>query len=47
MDTIGTFEVAQEMSKQNLFTTVHKHYAVDNWVEFCKKFDGQSIFEVI
>lgn len=34
MDTIGTFEMAAALSKQSLFTTIHKHYTCDQWVEF-------------
>jgi GMP reductase len=37
MDTIGTFEMALELSKQNVFTTIHKHYTVEEWVEFRDK----------
>uniref|UniRef100_A0A7N6ADV9 GMP reductase n=1 Tax=Anabas testudineus TaxID=64144 RepID=A0A7N6ADV9_ANATE len=29
MDTTGTFEMAQVLSKHTLFTAIHKHYSVD------------------
>ncbi|KAI6191846.1 GMP reductase [Aphelenchoides bicaudatus] len=34
MDTVGTFEVAAELAKHNCFTTIHKHYSLDEWVAF-------------
>ncbi|MCF8392104.1 MAG: GMP reductase, partial [Bacteroidales bacterium] len=36
MDTVGTFEMAVALSKQKLFTTIHKHYSVKEWADFCK-----------
>ncbi|RUS81162.1 hypothetical protein EGW08_011070 [Elysia chlorotica] len=34
MDTVGTFEMAKQLSKHLMFTTIHKHYTVDEWKEF-------------
>ncbi|TBN06918.1 GMP reductase [Hyunsoonleella flava] len=34
MDTVGTFEMANALSKAKLFTTVHKHYSKEQWTEF-------------
>lgn len=34
MDTVGTFEMAIQLSKLNLFTTIHKHYTVEQWKQF-------------
>lgn len=34
MDTVGTFEMAITLSKYGLFTTIHKHYSIDQWKEF-------------
>lgn len=34
MDTVGTFEMALALAKHSLFTTIHKHYTVDEWKEF-------------
>jgi GMP reductase len=31
MDTVGTFEMAKELSKKRLFTAIHKHYSVTDW----------------
>jgi len=35
MDTVGTFEMAKALSQKKLFTTIHKHYTVDEWNVFC------------
>jgi GMP reductase len=37
MDTIGTFEMSIELSKQSMFTAIHKHYTVDDWISFRDK----------
>jgi len=37
MDTIGTFEIARELAKNSLFTTIHKHYTLEEWIDFAKK----------
>ncbi|CAF3077254.1 unnamed protein product [Rotaria sp. Silwood2] len=37
MDTVGTFEMAIQLSKLQLFTTIHKHYTVEQWKEFAKE----------
>ncbi|MCW2118837.1 GMP reductase [Flavobacterium sp. 7A] len=34
MDTVGTFEMALVLSKEQIFTAVHKHYSVDEWQAF-------------
>ncbi|XP_044743901.1 GMP reductase 1-like [Chrysoperla carnea] len=34
MDTIGTFEMARDLSKHGLFTTVHKYYTPEQWKTF-------------
>lgn len=31
MDTVGTFEMARVLSKQGLFTAIHKHYSTNDW----------------
>jgi len=42
MDTVGTFEMAIELANSQLFTTVHKHYTVDEWVGFADKVGRDS-----
>ena len=34
MDTVGTFEMAKALYKHNIFTTIHKHYSVEEWISF-------------
>ena len=34
MDTTGTFEMANEMIKYNMFTCIHKHYELKDWTYF-------------
>lgn len=34
MDTTGTFEMARVLSKQKVFTSIHKYYSLDEWTEF-------------
>ncbi|CAG9535252.1 unnamed protein product [Cercopithifilaria johnstoni] len=37
MDTVGTFEMAEALSKKKLFTFIHKHYTVEQWIEFANR----------
>ncbi len=34
MDTVGTFDMAKALFKHSLFTTIHKHYTVEEWKNF-------------
>ncbi|SFU53926.1 GMP reductase [Pustulibacterium marinum] len=34
MDTVGTFEMAQALSQEQLITAMHKHYSLEEWVSF-------------
>ncbi|XP_066944475.1 GMP reductase 2-like isoform X1 [Macrobrachium rosenbergii] len=34
MDTVGTFEMAKTLAKHKCFTTVHKHYSIEEWKQF-------------
>ncbi len=34
MDTVGTFEMALALHKQQLFTALHKHYTLEQWNQF-------------
>ncbi|KNC87446.1 GMP reductase [Sphaeroforma arctica JP610] len=36
MDTVGTFESAAVLGNKQMFTCVHKHYSVEEWVDFAK-----------
>lgn len=44
MDTTGTFEMVQEVSKSNIFTCVHKHYSVEDWKKFRDSIVDYSIY---
>lgn len=37
MDTVGTFEMAVELAKNQLFTTIHKHYKAEEWINFVER----------
>ncbi|KAI0223331.1 GMP reductase 2 [Lamellibrachia satsuma] len=37
MDTVGTFEMAKVLGKQDLFTVIHKHYSVEAWKQFASE----------
>lgn len=37
MDTVGTFEMAEVLAKEKLFTAIHKHYTLEEWNNFLKK----------
>ncbi|WKY09440.1 hypothetical protein Q1695_002086 [Nippostrongylus brasiliensis] len=47
MDTVGTFEMAQALMPHKMFTTIHKHYSLDQWKEFYAGFKETSMFEHI
>ena len=36
MDTTGTFEMAIESMKYGIFTCIHKHYQLSDWIDFSK-----------
>lgn len=40
MDTVGSFEMAVALHQHNLFTTIQKHYSVDEWIAFAKENPG-------
>lgn len=37
MDTVGTFEMAKVFNKHKLFTTIHKHYTIEEWQQFASE----------
>ncbi len=43
MDTVGTFEMAKALGKQNIFTAIHKHYSLDEWRIFASKVNEKII----
>lgn len=36
-DTVGTFEIAEAFAKNRMFTCIHKHYSVQNWVDWASQ----------
>ena len=34
MDSTGTFEMAKALTPYKAMTCIHKHYTVDEWVQF-------------
>jgi GMP reductase len=46
MDTVGTFEMAVALAKENLITALHKHYSLDEWSNFLNN-QPASIYEHI
>ena len=34
MDTVGTFEMAEALSKEKIITAIHKHYSAEEWNQF-------------
>jgi len=39
MDTVGTFEMAAALTKDKIFTAIHKHYSLQQWVDFLNTAD--------
>jgi len=46
MDTVGTFEMAEALAKDNMVTAIHKHYTPEEWADFLGK-QPDSIYEFI
>lgn len=47
MDTVGTFEMAEEFYKHKMFVCIHKHYSLEEWTAFAAKHADDSIFNYI
>ena len=46
MDTVGTFEMAEALSKHQIITAIHKHYTIEEWSSFLKD-QPDSIYNYI
>ena len=46
MDTVGTFEMAKALYKHDIFTTIHKHYSVEEWISFLK-YEAETIINYL
>ncbi|MEZ5590386.1 MAG: GMP reductase [Gammaproteobacteria bacterium] len=43
MDTVGTFPMAGALARQGLLTAIHKHYSIDEWVDFVASADTDIV----
>ena len=43
MDTVGTFEIAQELMKHKMLTALHKHYTVDDFDAFIDTLNNEDL----
>ncbi|WP_047042299.1 GMP reductase [Vibrio mexicanus] len=46
MDSVGSFEMATELAKHGAMTAMHKHYTVEQWAEFVKSADKETLNKV-
>ncbi|MDN3611841.1 GMP reductase [Vibrio ostreicida] len=46
MDSVGSFEMANELAKHEVMTAMHKHYSVEQWAEFVKGADKETLNKV-
>lgn len=46
MDSVGSFEMATELAKHGAMTAMHKHYTVEQWAEFVKGADKETLNKV-
>lgn len=46
MDTVGTFEMAEALSKDKIITAIHKHYTLEEWNSFLNN-QPDSIYDYI
>ncbi len=44
MDTVGTMESAEVLSSMGLFTALHKHYTLEEYIEFFSTKDSSNVF---
>jgi GMP reductase len=46
MDTVGTFAMAEALTRHNMLCAIHKHYSVDEWQAWLKQAD-ENIYQRI
>ncbi|MGC9492746.1 GMP reductase [Vibrio genomosp. F10] len=46
MDSVGSFDMATELAKHGVMTAMHKHYSVEQWAEFVKGADKETLNKV-
>jgi hypothetical protein len=47
MDSVGSFAMAKALAKHGVMTAVHKHYSVEDWAEFVKSSDNNTLNKVM
>ncbi|QXO15895.1 MULTISPECIES: GMP reductase [Vibrio] len=47
MDSVGSFGMAHALAKHGVMTAVHKHYTVEDWAEFVKDADTDTLNHVM
>lgn len=47
MDSVGSFAMAMALAKHGVMTAVHKHYSVEDWAEFVKSSDNNTLNKVM
>lgn len=47
MDTVGTFDMASTLAANKMFTTIHKHYSVDEWKAFYDANQESDVFNYL
>ncbi|QCE33438.1 GMP reductase [Acetobacteraceae bacterium] len=47
MDTVGTFEMAEALSKFKILTAIHKHYSLEAWEKFVKGSTPQNLKNIL
>ena len=47
MDTTGTFEMAKALAPHHIITCIHKHYTVEEWIEFISSIEDNKWFDYI
>ena len=40
MDSTGTFEMSVELARHQMLTSIHKHYQIEDWVQFSEHHPG-------
>ncbi|NOH80403.1 GMP reductase [Vibrio sp. RE86] len=46
MDSVASFEMAAALAEHNVMTAVHKHYTVEQWADFVKNADKNTLNNV-
>ncbi|MCG3742024.1 GMP reductase [Vibrio cincinnatiensis] len=47
MDSVGSFAMAKALAEHGVMTAIHKHYTVDDWAEFVRNSDSETLSKVM